>query len=205
MLTLTHFVYVFFTALLIAAVVRGKDFTLIGLVGIVAVALFYTRNPGTALSTVCKAVYTGFSDIMPVFFAISLIMALTYVLKDADIDMAITRLLRISPGHRSRAFVMAGLLMTAVSFFIWPSPAVVLLGVFMGPIAQKAGLEAVWLASAMNIFGHGVVLSGDFLIQGVPGITASGAGMQASELFPYLVPLWFVMSIVTVSMSFFFI
>ena len=58
------------------------------------------------------------------------------------------------------------------------------------------------VAVAVNLFGHGVALSGDFFIQGVTSITSSGAGLSSNDLMTYLVPLWVVMSVVTITVAF---
>ena len=90
------------------------------------------------------------------------------------------------------------------SWFIWPSPAVALVGAIMLPAALKAGLPPIWAAVAMNIFGHGVGLSGDYFIQGAPAITAKAANIDNPlTLIQASFPLWLVMSIVTVGCSFF--
>ena len=93
--------------------------------------------------------------------------------------------------------------MTTVSFIIWPSPAIALVGAIMLPAALKTGLPAVWAASAMNLFGHGIALSGDFFIQGAPDITAKAAGFEnASFVIDASIPLWITMSIVTTVTAF---
>lgn len=89
------------------------------------------------------------------------------------------------------------------SWFVWPSPAVALVGAIMLPPALKAGLPPIWAAVAMNIFGHGIGLSSDFFIQGAPAITAKSANIDNPlALIQASFPLWLVMSIVTVGFSF---
>ena len=53
----------------------------------------------------------------------------------------------------------------------------------------------------MNIFGHGVGLSGDFVIQGAPGITARAAGLDTMSVMVASIPLWATMSVVTILVS----
>lgn len=105
------------------------------------------------------------------------------------------------PG-RGRTFLISGVIMFVVSLLIWPSPAVALMGAFFIPLAQKAGLPAIYMAVALNLFGHGAALSGDFFIQGVPAVAAESAGYTSSDLMPYLVPLWITMTVITIGMSF---
>lgn len=57
----------------------------------------------------------------------------------------------------------------------------------------------------MNLFGHGIALSGDFVIQGAPKLTADAAGLPVSSVVSASVPLVIVMGVVTTSVAFFFL
>ncbi|MFA9379735.1 MAG: hypothetical protein ACERKO_01625, partial [Acetanaerobacterium sp.] len=101
------------------------------------------------------------------------------------------------------AFFVVGCVMLIASWFIWPSPAVALVGALLLPVALKAGLPAIWAAVSMNLFGHGLGLSGDYFIQGAPAITAKAAGIPTTDVMVASIPLWIVMSVVTISVAFF--
>lgn len=58
---------------------------------------------------------------------------------------------------------------------------------------------------AMNLFGHGIALSGDFVIQGAPSITAGAAGIPVAEVVSASVPLVFIMGAVTTVVAFWFL
>jgi hypothetical protein len=105
--------------------------------------------------------------------------------------------------NRNAAFVVLGIVMTIISWFVWPSPAVALVGAIMVPAAIRAGLPAIWAAVAMNLFGHGIALSSDYFIQGAPSITAKGAGINDTyDIINSSWPLWITMSVVTVVTAF---
>ena len=70
-----------------------------------------------------------------------------------------------------------GVIMFVVSICIWPSPAVALVGAIILPLVLQTGVPVVWAAVAMNLFGHGIALSGDYFIQGAPTITAKAAAL----------------------------
>ena len=93
-------------------------------------------------------------------------------------------------------------LMMTISFFFWPSPAVALMGAILLPVAVRVGLPPIGVAIAMNLFGHGIALSGDFVIQGAPKLTADAAGLPVSSVVSASVPLVIVMGIVTTSVAF---
>ena len=79
-------------------------------------------------------------------------------------------------------FWTIGILMMIISWFFWPSPAVALLGAVLLPVAIRAGLPALGVAMAMNLFGHGIALSSDFIIQGAPKLTADAAGLPVGDV-----------------------
>ena len=49
-----------------------------------------------------------------------------------------------------------GGIMFVFSLFLWPSPAVALVGAIVLPIAVQSGLTPLAAAMAMNLFGHGL-------------------------------------------------
>ncbi|GMA65381.1 hypothetical protein GCM10025859_58210 [Alicyclobacillus fastidiosus] len=57
------------------------------------------------------------------------------------------------------------------------------------PIAVRAGLPVIGVAMAMNLFGHGIALSGDFVIQGAPKLTSSAAGVTVGQIIHASIPL----------------
>src|SRR5690606_31268889 len=102
-------------------------------------------------------------------------------------------------------FWTIGLLMMIISWFFWPSPAVALLGAVLLPVAIRAGLPALGVAMAMNLFGHGIALSSDFIIQGAPKLTADAAGIPVSDVLAASIPLVITMGVVTTVVAFIFL
>jgi hypothetical protein len=112
-----------------------------------------------------------------------------------------TRLMRTP----ALAYWTVGIVMMVISWFFWPSPAVALIGVVLLPAAMRVGLPPIAVAVAMNLFGHGIALSGDFVIQAAPKLTADAAGIPISDVISASVPLVFVMGAVTTIIAFWFI
>lgn len=92
--------------------------------------------------------------------------------------------------------------MLLFSLFLWPSPSVALVGAIMLPFAVRAGLDPLAAAMAMNLFGHGIALSYDFVIQGAPSISAAAASITTDEVLIKGRPLFLVMGIVTVASAY---
>ena len=90
------------------------------------------------------------------------------------------------------------------SLFLWPSPAVALIGAVLLPTAMAVGLPAISMAMSMNLFGHGVMLSQDLVIQAAPNLTATAAGVPVSQILSASMPLNIVASIVCIAVAWFF-
>jgi len=110
----------------------------------------------------------------------------------------LTRFLRTP----AMAYWGIGIIMMVTSFFFWPSPAVALIGAVLLPVAIRVGLPALGAAVAMNLFGHGIALSGDYIIQGAPKLTADAAGLPVASVMAASVPLVIVMGLVTTVAAF---
>ena len=57
----------------------------------------------------------------------------------------------------------------------------------------------------MNLFGHGIALSGDFIIQAAPKLTADAANIPVGDVISASIPLVMTMGIVTTVTAFFFL
>lgn len=204
-MSLAHVLYLLFTILIFVTLLRHKDITIICVLSMLVVSFVYTGNIAVTITSVCKAVIVGFTDLLPIFIGISMIISMTYVLRECGGNSVLSGSFLKGRKNPYAIYLIIGCIMFLVSMFIWPSPAVVLMGSMLIPIAKKTGLPAVLLASSINIFGHGMALSGDFFIQGVPAIVAGGAGFESKDIYPYLVPLWSIMCITVLLVSLFMI
>ena len=79
-----------------------------------------------------------------------------------------------------------------------------LIGALVVPCAVRAGLPVIGAAIAMNLFGHGIALSSDWIIQGAPGVTAKAAGLKDPTIITsHGAPLFITMAVVTVGVAFY--
>ncbi|HOM42822.1 MAG TPA: hypothetical protein PK481_04740, partial [Bacillota bacterium] len=141
-------------------------------------------------------------ELLGTILIISIIYGMSKVLMKTGINEAMvypfTKLIRTP----TLAYWVIGILMMVISWFFWPSPAVALMGAVLLPVALKAKLPAMGVAVAMNLFGHGIALSGDFIIQGAPKLTADGAGIPVVDVVAASVPLVIIMGVVTTIAAF---
>jgi hypothetical protein len=204
-LSALHIIYVLFIVLIIGFMVMRRDTTFICIVGIFTLAITATGS----LSGSVISIFTGFiyaiTELLPTILIICIIVAMSKTLTTTGINDVM-----ISPFARfirtpALAYWIIGILMMVMSFFFWPSPAVALMGAVLLPVAIRVGLPALGVAMAMNLFGHGIALSGDFVIQAAPKLTADAAGLSVQNVMSASIPLVIVMGAVTTICAFYFI
>ena len=204
-LSALHYIYLVFTLLILAVMIKKRDTTLVCIVGIFLLALVATNSLSSSIITVFNSFIYAIVELMGTILIISVIVAMSTILAKTGINE-----LMISPFTKlikspALAYWVIGILMMIISWFFWPSPAVALIGAVMLPIAVQVGLPALAVAMAMNLFGHGIALSGDFIIQGAPKLTADAAGISVGEVISASIPLVFIMGVVTTVAAFIFI
>lgn len=204
-LSALHWIYVVFIALIIGFMVKRRDTTLICIFGIFLIAITATGSLSGSVSSIFNSFIYAITELLSTILVISIIVAMSKTLTSTGInDVMIspfTKLIRNS----GLAYWTIGILMMVISWFFWPSPAVALLGAVLLPVALRAGLPALGVAMAMNLFGHGIALSGDFVIQAAPKLTSDAAGIPIGDVISASIPLVFVMGIVTTIAAFYFL
>lgn len=202
-LGILHYIYICMVFVIIVTMAFRKDTVLPCIIGLFMIGFASSGSILTAVQVIFNAMIAAGKEFLGIIVIISLVVAMSRALSEIGADKLMMSPIVKLMINRSIAFWTLGLVMTIVSFIIWPSPAVALVGAVMLPAALRTGLPAVWAACAMNLFGHGIALSGDFFIQGAPDITAKAAGLEnASSIINAITPLWLTMSTVTVVTAF---
>ena len=202
-LTALHWIYVVFILLIIFFMVRRLDTTLISILGIFIIAFIATGNLTSSISGVFNSFIYAITELLSTILIISIIVAMSRVLTKTGINEVMIAPFTKIIKNPTLGFWTIGLLMMVISWFFWPSPAVALLGAVLLPVAIRAGLPALGVAMAMNLFGHGIALSSDFVIQGAPKLTADAAGLPVSDVVMASIPLVITMGLVTTVVAFF--
>ncbi|GAC90054.1 hypothetical protein KN10_0490 [Anoxybacillus flavithermus NBRC 109594] len=202
-LTALHWIYVSFICIIIALMIWRKDTSLACMVGIFLLAITATGSLPLSISTIFKSFVYAITELLPTILVISIIVSMSKLLTITGMNEVMIAPFAKFIRTPTLAYWTIGILMMVISWFFWPSPAVALLGAVLLPVAVRVGLPALGVAMAMNLFGHGIALSGDFIIQGAPKLTADAAGIPVSDVISASIPLVFVMGIVTVTTAFF--
>ncbi|MBM7586438.1 TRAP-type C4-dicarboxylate transport system permease large subunit [Bacillus pakistanensis] len=204
-LTMLHWIYLLFIGLIILFMVLRRDTSLICIIGIFLLALTATGSLTESISSIFNSFIFAITQLLSTILVISIIVAMSKSLTTTGINDAMispfTKLIKTP----TLAYWTIGILMMVISWFFWPSPAVALLGAVLLPVALRVGLPALGAAMAMNLFGHGIALSGDYVIQAAPKLTADAAGLPISEVLAASIPLVAVMGIVTTFSAFLFL
>lgn len=201
-LTALHWIYLAFILIIIGVMVMRRDTTFVCILGIFVLGLIATHSLSQSIGGIFNSFVYAITQLLGTILVISIIVAMSKVLTRTGINEAMifpfTKLIRTP----ALAFWVIGLLMMVISWFFWPSPAVALMGAVLLPVAVRVGLPALGVAMAMNLFGHGIALSGDYIIQGAPKLTADAAGIPVGDVMSASVPLVIIMGVVTTMIAF---
>ena len=201
-LTLIHWIYVLFIGGVIVLMAMRRDTSLFCILGIFVIALLATESLTYSVSGVFNSFIFAIGELLPTILIICIIVSLGKVLTDTGINDVMMHPFTKVMKTPALSFWTIGILMMVSSWFFWPSPGVALLGAVLLPAALKVGLPGLGVAMAMNLFGHGIALSGDYVIQAAPKLTADAAGLPVSEVMEASIPLVITMGIVTTVTAF---
>ncbi|WP_431027981.1 hypothetical protein [Lysinibacillus sp. LZ02] len=198
-----HWIYIVFIVLIIGFMVKRLDATLICILGIFIIAIVATGDLTASISGVFNSFIYAITELLSTILIISIIVAMSRVLAKTGINEVMVAPFTKIIKNPTLAYWTIGILMMIISWFFWPSPAVALLGAVLLPVAIRAGLPALGVAVAMNLFGHGIALSSDFVIQGAPKLTADAAGIPVADVVSASIPLVITMGVVTTLVAYF--
>ncbi|WP_121613752.1 hypothetical protein [Mesobacillus foraminis] len=204
-LTALHWIYVLFIVLIIGFMVMRRDTTLVCIIGIFLIAITANGTLSASISSIFNSFIYAITELLPTILIISIIVAMSRTLTVTGINDVM-----ISPFAKfirtpMLAYWVIGIVMMVISWFFWPSPAVALMGAVLLPVAIRVGLPAIGAAMAMNLFGHGIALSGDYIIQAAPKLTADAAGIPVGSVIAASIPLVIIMGSVTTIAAFYFL
>ena len=201
-LTPLHYVYLIGVICILFVMILRKDTPIVCIVFLFLLGMVGTSSVIGGIQTIFKAILYAGIQFMEIIATIALVTAFSKCLMDLGSDKLLMTPMAKIMKTPSITWWILGISMLICSLFLWPSPSVALLGTIMLPFAVKAGLKPLAAAMAINLFGHGIGLSYDFVIQGAPAISASSAGITTGELLTVGRPLFIVMGITTVLSAF---
>lgn len=196
-LTSLHWVFLFWVLVIIVIMGLRKDPLIPCILGLFSMGWLYKGSFVGGITTIFNGLIVAGNEFWGIIVVISLIVALSKLLTETGADYLVMSPLAKLMVNANVSFWVLGFAMLISSWFFWPSPATALIGAIMVPVAMRTGLSAMGAAVAMNIFGHGIGLSTDYVIQGAPTITAKAAGLTPDQVMAASIPLAIVMGCVT--------
>jgi len=201
-LTAAHWVYAVFVLAVIVTMAFRRDALVPCIAGAFILGWIITGSPLGAIETVFKSSVVATRELLDIILVISMIVGLAAGLEAMGAEQLMVAPARKLMKSPEVAFWVIGLVMLVASYFLWPSPATALVGAVLVPAATSVRLPAISAAVAMNIFGHGIALSTDYVIQGAPNISAKAANVPVESVMISGIPLIITMSLVTVTAAF---
>jgi hypothetical protein len=201
-LTLAHWIYLAVVLLVILGMILKRGVIAVCVVGTLLIAWIHTGSPVSAGQILFSANLTAAKVLLDIILIIALMIALLRMMERVGADYLLMRpLSRLFKGPTG-AFWGIGAIKGILSAFLWPTPATMTVGPMLIPSALRAGLPIIGVAMAMNLFGHGIALSGDFIIQGAPKLTGGAAGVSVADLIAASWPLVLVTGLVSTVLAF---
>lgn len=202
-LTLLHWLFMIFIFIILVTMIMRRDSTLVCVIGIFVIGYFAKGSVNQGIAGIFNSFVYAINELAGTILVISLIVSMSKIMLKTGVNEIMVAPLAKIIRSPVTAYWFTGFFMMVISWFFWPSPATALMGAVLLPVGRKVGLPAIGVAMSMNLFGHGIALSGDWIIQGAPKLTADAAGIPVQDVINASVPLVVIMGAVTVTAAYF--
>src|SRR5690625_1584109 len=202
-LTISHWLYGFFTLLFIFTMIFRKGVVLPSLLGTFVIAWVYNASVIERVTAIFNANLVAATELFNIFLNITFMLALLHSLQDLGADRRMIQPIgkMMINGHVSY-FVLVGVTYV-ISLFFWPTPAVPLICALLVPAAVRSGLPTMLAAVAVAIAGQGMALSSDYIVQVAPSLSAKSAGIDTALVADKALVLSLVAGIVAIALAYF--
>ncbi len=194
-LTYIHWTYIALTVMILSVMVMGKEIVVPCIVSIFLMGFLMRFSVVDGMSGLFNSIVYSGQKFMDIIVTISVVSALSRLLADLNADYLIMKPTEKIMKNQWIAFFVLMAIMYIFSLFLWPSPASALMGAVMLPIVYKKGMKPIVAAVGINIAGHGMALSHDYIIKGAPSVTASTANISPEQILSEGRILFIVMNI----------
>lgn len=208
-LTTSHWVFLAAIVLIFVFILMRKDVVLPTIIGIFLLGVLNSPKAGLldtsifGLQTIFNSLLNAGVELFDIMLVISLMVAMLRSLQSQGADVLMIEPVKKIMVNPTIAFFALGVTMYIAATFFWPTPAVALVGVVLIPIAVQAGLPAIGAAVSVSLFGHGMALAGDLVIQGAPRLTSSAAGLETTDILGYTAIFTFIVGAIAIATAFY--
>jgi hypothetical protein len=201
-LTMSHWVYLLGVIAVLVTMALRRETPLVCVVAAFVLALVTTGDIIGSVQAVYNAIGVAFSELLGIVLIISIIVSMAKMLEETGIADKMFSPCRALLKGPATAFWVMGIVIMICSWLLWPSPAIALVGALLLPAALRVGLPPIGAAMAISMFGYGIALTTDFVIQGAPSISAKAAGVAVTDVMTMSVPLVIVWAVIALPLSF---
>jgi len=208
-LTASHWVYLAVIVMILVFIVFRREVVVPSLVGIFILGLLAAQGEGVVdsfingLQTIFGALLNAGIELFDIMLIITLMVAMLRSLQSQGADVLMVAPVKKLMVNPTTAFFVLGVITYIAATFFWPTPTTALVGVVLIPVAIRMGLPAMGAAVAISLFGHGMALSGDLVIQGATKLTASAANVSTGEILTYTALFSFIVGGVAIAIAFY--
>jgi len=181
-LTAGHWAYLITMLVVVITMIMKRDVVLPSIVGIFALGFLFHGSVMAAIQTVFQALFVAGVELFDIMLVIALMVAMLKSIQSMGADVLMVTPLRPLMRNPKVSFWVLGGAMYVFALLFWPTPSTALVGVLLIPLAIHGGLPPIAAAMAVNIFGHGMALSGDLVIQGAPALSETSAGLAPGAM-----------------------
>lgn len=181
-LTAAHWLYAFFTVVVIVTMLFRRGVVLPTLIGTFFVAWVFKGSFVGGFQAVFNANLVAAKELFTIFLIITLMVALLNSLRALGADEKMILPIQKVIKNAHVGIIVIFVTTYVISLFFWPTPAVPLICALLVPVAIRAGLPAMSAAMVVAIAGQGMALSSDYVIQVAPMLTAKAAGIETSAI-----------------------
>src|SRR5690554_1581785 len=139
-LTSLHYLYMIMVAIILFIMLMKKEIVIPCIIGIFAMGFLYSGSPVFAIQSIFNTVIFAGNEFWGVIVIISLVVAMSKALQAVGADTLIMAPIKKVMINQTMAFWGIGVAMMVVSWLVWPSPAVPLIGAVLLPAAVATGL-----------------------------------------------------------------
>ncbi len=182
-LSVIHFIYVAVVFVCIALMLCRKDIVIICVLGTLLIGAIHTGSAIASVQVLVKALMVAGEDLFSIMLVISLMVAMLRVLNKMGADYLMFLPFKRAITGANQSYLFLGVVSYIAASLFWPTPATALVGTLLIPICIRAGLTPMAAAVAVNIFGHGMGLSGDLVIQGALKLSSTAANITVSDMY----------------------
>lgn len=201
-LTAAHWMFAFVTLVIIVAIIFRRGVVIPTLIGTFLVALLYKGSVVGGFTAVFNANLVAAKELFNIFLIMTFMVALLNSLKDLGADkQMIAPIQKYMVNGHVAFFVLVGITYM-ISLFFWPTPAVPLICALLVPAAVRAGLPVMGAAMAVALAGQGMALASDYVMQVVPMVTATAAGIETGLVADKSLVLSFITGFTAIAISY---